>query len=358
MRKFLDSLRKAAVNYWSRVRNLPTSKNELINYCAVGVSCSVLSSIFFWYIKTNADQYSFLFKNNAVYNRISKSSPRETFNFIGSVVKKCVPSVVFVEIKDRKKLDPIFGIPMIVSNGSGFIVRNDGLIITNAHVVMSKPNALITVTTHDGKIYDATVENADLNTDLALLKINPSRSLPVANLGTAKDLSIGEWVVALGNPLSLTHTATVGVVSSVTRSAQELGLSNLSMRYIQTDASITFGNSGGPLVNLEGDVVGINNLRVTAGISFAIPVDYAKDFIDKYSNTKAIPMSSRNMDEKCIGIATFDISTDLVKYLLQEHKLVPEDISHGVYVWKVAPNTPAFVYDKDLLTRQYQQRDF
>lgn len=144
---------------------------------------------------------------------IEKDSLRYKFNFIGSVVQKCAPAVVYIEIQDPRRIDPETNEPMIISNGSGFIVRDDGWILTNAHVVISKPHAIIAVKMHDGSVLHAVVEDADMNIDLALLKVNARRKLPALNFAVSDDVSVGEWVVALGSPLSLSHSVTAGIVS-------------------------------------------------------------------------------------------------------------------------------------------------
>lgn len=142
-----------------------------------------------------------------------EGSLREHFNFIDRVVKKCASSVVYIEIKDIKKIDPETGKPQITSNGSGFLVSPDGWILTNAHVVINKPQNLIMVMMTDGTTYMASVEDADMNMDLALLKIQAKREFPYLRLGKSSDVATGEWVIALGSPLSLSHSVTAGVVS-------------------------------------------------------------------------------------------------------------------------------------------------
>lgn len=139
---------------------------------------------------------------------------RKEFNFIDKVVKKCADAVVYIEIKDPRRFDPETGQPLTTSNGSGFIIREDGWILTNAHVVINKPQAVIMVMMQDGSAYPAVLENADLNLDLALLKIYSDEPLPYLSFATSDDLAVGEWVIALGSPLSLSHSVTVGVVSN------------------------------------------------------------------------------------------------------------------------------------------------
>lgn len=144
-------------------------------------------------------------------NANDSANTREN-NFIVDVTKKCAPSVVSIEVKHNQMLSPGSGDPMVLSSGSGFIISHDGWILSNAHVVMNKPNALVCVVTANGAAYTATVHDIDLKHDLALLKI-PSEGLPSLSLGNSSSVSNGEWVVALGNPLSLKHTITAGVVS-------------------------------------------------------------------------------------------------------------------------------------------------
>lgn len=139
---------------------------------------------------------------------------RDQFNFIDKVVKKCAAAVVYIEIKDPRRFDPETGQPATSSNGSGFIIRDDGWILTNAHVVINKPQSLIMVMMHDGTTYPAILEHADLTLDLALLKIYSQDRLPSLKFAKPNDVAVGEWVVALGSPLSLSHSVTVGVVSN------------------------------------------------------------------------------------------------------------------------------------------------
>ncbi|KAJ8970178.1 hypothetical protein NQ314_001324 [Rhamnusium bicolor] len=270
-----------------------------------------------------------------------EESIREKYNFINKVVSQCAPAVFYLEIRDPFKKDLETGDPIITSNGSGFLISEDGWALTNAHVVLNKPQSTITAVMRDGKSYKAQVEDADMNIDLALLKLDSPEKLPSLQFGTPGDTGVGEWVIALGSPLSLSNSVTVGIVSCVNRPAEELGLKNYSMTYIQTDASVTFGNSGGPLVNLDGDVIGINNLRLTSGISFAIPVEYAKKFLENSKYRLKRTRSMGVMGKTLFGITTISITPDILADLLTENRNIPKDVDQGLLVWKIIQGTPA-----------------
>lgn len=153
-------------------------------------------------------------------------------------------------------------------SGSGVIVRKDGYILTNNHVV--KNATAIKVTLNDKQVFKGKVVGRDSFTDLALVKID-AQDLPVARFGSSKALRPGDWAIAIGSPLGLDHTVTLGIVSALGRSLADL---NNNVELIQTDAAINPGNSGGPLLNIHGEVIGINTaIRSDAqNIGFAIPI--------------------------------------------------------------------------------------
>ncbi len=161
--------------------------------------------------------------------------------------------------------------------GTGFIIRSDGLILTNNHVVEDADVIKVQISEKDTTLYTAEVIGRDKRTDLALIKIDAKKTLPAVKLGTSANVQVGEWVAAFGNPLGLGHTTTKGIVSAIGREIDELN----RFPFIQTDASINPGNSGGPLVNLQGEVIGVNAAIAanSQGIGFAIPIDNAKDVI-------------------------------------------------------------------------------
>ncbi len=172
------------------------------------------------------------------------------------------------------------------SLGSGFIISSDGYVVTNNHVVAPNNRATleeITVTMPDGREYEAELVGADAPSDLAVLKIKSDETFPFVQFGDSSEARVGEWVVAIGNPFGLGGTVTSGIISAVYRNTGQGGAYD---RYIQTDASINRGNSGGPLFDMQGNVIGINNAIFSpsggsVGIGFAIPADIAAPIVDK-----------------------------------------------------------------------------
>jgi serine protease Do len=161
--------------------------------------------------------------------------------------------------------------------GTGFIIRADGLILTNNHVVAGADIVKVQLSETDKTLYTAEVKGRDQRTDIALIKIDTKVKLPVAQLGTSSNLQVGEWVAAIGNPFGHGHTITKGIVSAKGRELDEIN----RLPFIQTDASINPGNSGGPLVNLKAEVIGVNTAidARAQGIGFAIPIDDVKAII-------------------------------------------------------------------------------
>jgi serine protease Do len=189
------------------------------------------------------------------------------------------------------------------SLGSGFIIDKDGYIVTNNHVIENADK--IKVIMKDGQELDAEIVGRDANTDLALLKIQPERALPVLKFGNSDRLKVGEWVVAIGNPFGLDHTVTAGVVSAKGR---VIG-SGPYDDFIQTDASINPGNSGGPLLNMAGEVVGINTAIIASGqgIGFAIPVNMAKGIVEQLQFKGEVTRG-------WLGVMIQDLSKELAEY--------------------------------------------
>jgi serine protease Do len=212
------------------------------------------------------------------------------------------------------------------SLGSGFIISEDGYIVTNQHVVGEA--AQIKVRLSDDEEYAANVVGTDDKTDLALIKINAPRPLPTVSLGTSSDLDIGDWVLAIGNPFGLEQTVTAGIVSAKGRM---IGAGPYD-DFIQTDASVNPGNSGGPLLDLRGEVIGINTAIFSqsggnVGIGFAIPVDLAKSVLTQLREKGKVTRA-------WLGITIQSITPELAKsFGLKE--------AAGALVADVTPDSPA-----------------
>lgn len=188
--------------------------------------------------------------------------------------------------------------------GSGFIIDPDGYILTNHHVIEGAER--IAVTLADGRTFRATLIGTDPAIDVALLRIPAAGRLPVAPLGDSDELRVGEWVCAIGNPLGYVHSVTVGVVSFIGRKLFDPSLDD----YIQTDAAINYGNSGGPLINTRGEVIGINSAisRRATNIGFAIPINQAVDVLPQLRTRGRV---SRGF----IGVSLIGVSPDLRRSL-------------------------------------------
>ncbi|CAM4243047.1 S1C family serine protease [Zobellia nedashkovskayae] len=186
-----------------------------------------------------------------------------------------------------------------VGTGSGVIISQDGYIVTNNHVI-SKANQL-QVTLNNNKTYDAELVGTDPNSDIALIKIDAEGNLPYLAFGDSDDMKIGEWVLAVGNPFNLTSTVTAGIVSA---KARDLGK---NQSFIQTDAAVNPGNSGGALVNTNGDLIGINTAITSqtgsyVGYSFAVPSNIAKKVVDDI-------LEYGNVQKGILGIKTLNTNT-------------------------------------------------
>ncbi|MFP5260463.1 MAG: S1C family serine protease [Blastocatellia bacterium] len=231
------------------------------------------------------------------------------------------------------------------SLGSGFIVDQKGLIATNFHLVSSSeprrsifqrgPEAgaqtklvnSVTVTLHDGRQLSASIKGYDEATDIALLEVKPSGApLPVAEIGDSDSLRVGEWVIAIGNPLGLDHTVTLGIVSAKGRT----GFGGQFDDFLQTDAAINPGNSGGPLVNAQGKIVGINTLVLerTQGLSFSIPINTLKAILPQL-------IERGRVTRGFLGLETRDVDNDIRGY----YKLSAD--KRGVLVVRAERGTPA-----------------
>ena len=215
------------------------------------------------------------------------------------------------------------------AEGSGFFISADGYILTNNHIV--EKSVRVSITTIDGKEYEARNVGQDAATDLALLKVE-GKNFPYAVLGDSSAIKVGEWVLAIGNPLGMEHTVTAGIISAKGR---QLGLGANTPTYqdfIQTDAAINRGNSGGPLINLRGEVIGINSNILTPsggniGIGFAIPSDLARKVVAQLKEKGRVVRGR-------LGLR----GTDITESMKKQFKLA---VNKGVIISQVEPEGPA-----------------
>ena len=277
----------------------------------------------------------------------------ENHNFVSSAVKNVGPAVVKIDTErlvERQQFDPtlldpllrdLLGEPGIAPDrqrgqGSGVIINENGLVLTNAHVVEKVDDVLVTLA--DGTICDGQVLGTDSVTDLALVKIEQSTYSSFAPLGNSEELEVGDWAIALGTPYGLEKTVTLGIVSSLHRDINSLGFSDKRLDLIQTDAAINPGNSGGPLINSNGEVIGINTLVRSgpgAGLGFAIPINLAKNVSDQLLKTGEVI-------HPYLGVQLISLNPKIAKEHNQDpNSLVQLPERNGALIQSVIPNSPA-----------------
>ena len=299
------------------------NRNGMSKYIAIAIICSlcggVVGSGVTYFIAGNNN------KNNSgpsiKLDPVSFASDNNAMS-AADIYKKVAPAVVMVSTKSIQSINGWFQ-QETEGMGSGFIINTDGYILTNYHVIEGAKE--VTVTLSDGREVKASVVNYDENQDVAMIKINENIEVPgVVELGDSDALQPGEEVLAIGNPLSkeLSSTLTKGIVSALNRSVEtETGVNT---NLIQTDAAINSGNSGGPLINTKGQVVGINTLKASdgaEGIGFAIPINDVKDKIESLSK----PILN-------LGVSIRVITSDMAKQL---------NLEEGLYIVEVNEFSPA-----------------
>ncbi|MGL5084025.1 MAG: trypsin-like peptidase domain-containing protein, partial [Microcoleaceae cyanobacterium] len=216
--------------------------------------------------------------------------------------------------------------------GSGFILSSEGHILTNSHVVENTET--VEVVLKDGRWFDGRVLGIDPVTDVAVVKIQ-AKNLPTVQLGNSDVLSPGEWAIAIGNPLGLDNSVTVGIISATGRSSTDIGVPDKRIGFIQTDAAINPGNSGGPLLNAQGQVIGMNTAIIDGaqGLGFAIPINKAKEIAQQL-------IATGQAEHAYLGIEMMTLTPDAKKQL---QPIIGDSVQvdQGVLVIKVAPRSPA-----------------
>lgn len=259
------------------------------------------------------------------------------------MVEALEPAVVAIEVESRRRgmsgnplLEHFFGLPpeamgpqLVQGEGSGFIISSEGLLLTNHHVIANAET--IRARFADGETVQARLLGSDVNMDVALLALEGKQRWPHVSLGSSTEARVGDWVVAMGNPLGLGHTVTAGIVSGKGRILHHDRLFG-SDDFIQTDAAINQGNSGGPLFNLNGEVIGMNTAIIQGAntIGFAVPMDAIKEII---ADLKDKGFVSRGY----LGVQPQRLTPELAQ-------AVGAKRSDGALIARVFPDTPAEKY--------------
>ncbi|MEA5534741.1 HhoA/HhoB/HtrA family serine endopeptidase [Crocosphaera sp. XPORK-15E] len=284
-------------------------------------------------------------------DEVATIPPLTSENFVTDVVKEVGPAVVRIDASRTVQAeappmseDPAFRrffgsqMPNVPDSqiqrgtGSGFILSQDGKILTNAHVVDGTNE--VTVTLKDGRTFTGKVLGTDPVTDVAVIKIEAD-NLPTVKAGNSDNLQVGEWAIAIGNPLGLDNTVTTGIVSATGRLSSQVGVGDKRVEFIQTDAAINPGNSGGPLLNARGEVIGINTaiIKDAQGIGFSIPINKAEEIAKKL-------IATGKVEHPYLGIQMVEITPE-IKEKLQETEGIKVNSESGVLIVKVMPNSPA-----------------
>jgi Do/DeqQ family serine protease len=274
-------------------------------------------------------------------------------NFIARAVEKVGPAVVRIDASRtvRSQTPAVFNDPFFRQffggeipqsrtrvergTGSGFIISNDGLILTNSHVVNGADS--VTVLLKDGRMLKGKVLGQDSLTDVAVVKIQ-ANNLPVVQMGDSNQLRPGEWAIAIGNPLGLDNTVTAGIISATGRTSGDIGVPDKRVGFIQTDAAINPGNSGGPLLNQYGQVIGMNTAIIgggAQGLGFAIPIKTAQKIANQL-------VATGKVDHPFLGIRMTSLSPELRQRIngdASSNLRVQDD--QGVLIFEVLPNSPA-----------------
>ncbi|MCL6750916.1 trypsin-like peptidase domain-containing protein [Nostoc sp. CCCryo 231-06] len=275
----------------------------------------------------------------------------DNVNFIATAVQKVGPAVVRINAT-RKVANPIsdalknpllrrfFGedeqpIPqerIERGTGSGFILSEDGELLTNAHVVADTDT--VQVTLKDGRSLEGKVVGVDSVTDVAVVKIEADH-LPTVKLGNSQNLIPGQWAIAIGNPLGLDNTVTIGIISATDRTSTQVGVPDKRVSFIQTDAAINPGNSGGPLLNAQGEVIGVNTaIRADAqGLGFAIPIETAARIANEL-------FTKGRVEHPFLGIEMADLSPIRKQQINQENQINIQQEA-GIVIKGVTDDSPA-----------------
>ncbi len=268
-------------------------------------------------------------------------------NFITEVAQKVGPAVVRIDATRTVNVPGASGNPLIErffgselpqqrvqrGTGSGFMISSDGRILTNAHVVEGASE--VTVVLKEGRSFAGKVIGADRVTDVAVIKI-AANGLPTVEAANSDNIVPGQWAIAIGNPLGLNNTVTQGIISATGRSGSDIGVRDIRLNFIQTDAAINPGNSGGPLLNAQGQVIGVNTAIIggAQGLGFAIPIETAQRVANQLITTGRVA-------HPYIGVRLIELTPEIQQEINQSNLGFKVNQERGVLIVTVAPNSPA-----------------
>jgi S1-C subfamily serine protease len=269
-------------------------------------------------------------------------------NFVMAAVDKAESAVVQVNVSRSVGgnvpdfLKPFLGGgpvppsgPMLQGLGSGFIIDKSGQVLTNAHVVNEADT--VTVTMQDGRVLEGKVLGTDSVTDIAVIQVEAAEDLPTVTLGDSDKVRQGQWAIAIGNPLGLQETVTVGVISGIERSSTAIGVPDKRINFLQTDAAINPGNSGGPLLSSRGDAIGVNTAVIggAQGLGFAIPINTARDVVQQL-------LTVGRVEHPYIGVQMVTLNPQIKQQLnkIPGNRLQIES-DRGILVAQIQRNSPA-----------------
>lgn len=329
-----DNNREREIPYEKSKKRKRSFRGSLVSYIALALVASLIGGIASIYIAPML--YGKILPNPNSSSQYTSSPPinivtNDDINTVAAVAKKAMSSVVGITtVEVQQSVFPFFATQEIEGVGSGVIVDSNGYILTNSHVVADGKAKSVTVLLDNGDSKPARVLWNDSLLDLAIVKVDAT-NLPVADLGDSDELEVGEIVVAIGNPLGLDfqRTVTSGIISGLHRSVK-IG-NNIIEDLIQTDASINQGNSGGPLLNSKGEVIGINTAKITSaeGLGFAIPINQAKAIVEEV-------ITNGTYQTVVIGITGASVSD------YQRAFGVKLPVEKGVVLLQIHENTPAY----------------
>lgn len=300
--------------------------------CLLTAGITLIGYTYYLDQRATAKEETQLQESSSSVNRLPTANPVDftaaAENTVNAVVH--VKNLSYITTRTNPLLEFFYGYKggtqTQIGTGSGVIISEDGYIVTNNHVIANASELEITL--NNNKTYKARLIGTEKQMDLALLKIDAPEKLPFLTFGDSDAIQLGEWVLAVGNPYNLTSTVTAGIISAKARNLSETGIQS----FIQTDAAVNPGNSGGALVNVQGELIGINtmissNTGSYVGYAFAVPSNVTKKIVEDF-------LEYGNVQQGALGVSGFELNANWVQKLNL-------NINQGFYIQEVVPNSDA-----------------